>query len=97
MELSEGLHVLLQDEDSKLFNIEAQVMRVCEGGRSAYLQGRNKGGKLITILRNRRFMLVDPKHKVEVEAGPEEWAMVTRENQIAADCCFPGQAEGSPG
>ena len=91
VELSEGLHVLLQDDASKLFNIEAQVMRVCEGGRSAYLQGRNKGGKLTTFLRNRRFMLVDPKHKVEVKAVPEEWAMVTRENQIAADCCLPAK------
>ena len=64
---------------------------MCEGGRSAYLQGRNKGGKLTTFLRNRRFMLVDPKHKVEVEAVPEDWAMVTRENQIAADCCLPAK------
>ena len=36
-------------------------------------------------------MLVDPKHKVAVEAVPEEWAMVTRENQIAADCCLPAK------
>ena len=83
VDLSEGLHVLLQDDTSKLFNIEAQVMRVCEGGRSAYLQGRDKGGKLTIFLRNRRFMVLDPKHRVEDEAEPE-WAMATREGQIAA-------------
>ena len=88
VDLSEGLHVLLQDDTSKLFNIEAQVMRVCEGGRSAYLQGRDKGGKLTTFLRNRRFMVLDPKHRVEDEAEPE-WAMATREGQIAGDSCLP--------
>ena len=35
VELEEGLHILLQDNATKLFNIEAQVIRVCEGGRSA--------------------------------------------------------------
>ena len=40
---------------------------------------------MTTFLRNRRFMLVDPKHRIEVESEPEEWAMATRESQIAAD------------
>jgi hypothetical protein len=39
VELKEGLHVLLQDQKTKLFNVEAVVSRVCEGGRSAYVQG----------------------------------------------------------
>ena len=30
---------------TKLFDIEAQVIRVCEGGRSAYVQGRDKRGQ----------------------------------------------------
>ena len=38
VELEEGLHILLQDDKTKLFDIEAQVIRVCEGGRSAYIQ-----------------------------------------------------------
>ena len=87
VELSEGLRVLLQDNKSKLFNIEAQVMRVCEGGRSAYVQGKDKGGKLITYLRNRRFMVLDPKYRVEEEAVPES-SMVTREAQITGDSCL---------
>ena len=37
VELEEGLHVLLQDMTTKLFDIEAQVVRVCEGGRSAHV------------------------------------------------------------
>ena len=37
VELEEGLHILLQYNQTKLFDIEAQVIRVCEGGRSAYV------------------------------------------------------------
>ena len=68
VDLEEGLHILLQDNDTKLFNIKAQAIRVCEGGRSAYVQGKNKGGKVTTFLRNRGFMVVDPKYRVEDEA-----------------------------
>ena len=90
VELSEGLCVLLQDNKSKLFNIEAQVKRVCEGGRSAYVQGKDKGGKLITYLRNRRFMVLDPKYRVE-EEDVSESSMVTREAQISGDSCLPAK------
>ena len=59
VEMEEGLNVLLQDDKTKLFNIEAVVARVCEGGRRAYVQGKDKGGRVTTFLRNRRFMIVD--------------------------------------
>ena len=88
VDLKEGLHILLQDDASKLFNIEAQVIRVCKGGRSAYVQGKYKGGLVTTYLRNRRFMVVDPKYRVEDEAEPE-WAMTTGEVEIARDSCLP--------
>ena len=45
---------------------------------------------MTTFLRNRRFMVLDPKHRVEVEAEPE-WAMATRESQIAGDSCLPAK------
>ena len=86
VELEEGLHILLQDNATKLFNIEAQVIRVCEGGRSAYVQGKDKEGKVTTFLRNRRFMVVDPKYRVEDEADD---AMATGEGKIAGDSCLP--------
>ena len=86
VDLEEGLHILLQDNATKLFNIEAQVIRVCEGGRSAYVQGKDKGGKVTTFLRNRRFMVVDPKYRVEDEA---DYAMAAGEGKIAGDCCLP--------
>ena len=41
-------------------------------------------------MRNRSFMVVDPKYRVEVEAEPE-WAMATGEVKIAGDCCLPGK------
>ena len=66
------------------------MKRVCEGGRSAYVQGKDKGGRLITYLRNRRFMVLDPKYKVEEEAAPES-SMVIREAQITGDSCLPGK------
>ena len=65
-------------------------MRVCEGGRSAYVQGKDKGGKVVTFLRNRRFMIVDPKYRVEKEAVPES-SMVTREARIAGDSGLTAQ------
>ena len=43
---------------------------------------------MTTFLRNRRFMVLDPKHRVEDDAEPE-WSMVTREGQIAGDSCLP--------
>ena len=49
VELEEGLHVLLQDQKTKLFNVEAVVARVCEGGRSAYVQGKDRGGRVTTF------------------------------------------------
>jgi hypothetical protein len=90
VELEEGLHVLLQDNKTKLFDIEAQIKRVCEGGRSAYVQGKDRGGKMITYLRNRRFMVLDPKYRVEEEDVPES-SMVTREAEIAGDSCLPAK------
>ena len=86
VDLEEGLHILLQDNDTKLFNIKAQAIRVCEGGRSAYVQGKNKGGKVTTFLRNRGFMVVDPKYRVEDEADE---AMATGEGKIAGNSCLP--------
>ena len=73
VELEEGLHILLQDNATKLFDIEAEVVRVCEGGRSAYVQERDKGGKVTTFLINRCFMVVDPKYKLRLKlslSGP---------------------------
>ena len=88
VDLEEGLHILLQNNTTKLFDIEAMVVRVCEGGRSAYVQGKDKGGRVTTFLRNRRFMVVDPKYRVEVEAE-SDWAMATREGKKAGDSCLP--------
>ena len=86
VELEEGLHILLQDDTTKLFDIEAQVIRVGEGGRSAYVQGRYRGGRLSTFLRNRRFMIIDPKFRVDDEAKE---AMATAEVKIGSDNCLP--------
>ena len=88
VELEEGLHVLLQDQKTKLFNVEAVVSRVCEGGRSAYVQGKDRGGRVTTFLRNRRFMIRDPKYNVEMLAEPES-AMATREARLSGDSCLP--------
>ena len=71
VELEEGLHFLLQDQKTKLFNVEVVVVRVCEGGRSAYVQGKDIGGMVTTFLRNRRFIIKDPKHNIEVAAESE--------------------------
>ena len=90
VDLEEGLHILLHDNSTKLFDIEPNVVGVCKGGRSAYVQGRDKGDRVTTFLRNRRFMVVDPKYRVEVEAEPE-WAMATAEVEIAGDSCLPGK------
>ena len=88
VELKEGLHVLLQDQKTKLFNIEAVVSRVCEGGRSAYVQGKDRGGKVATFLRNRRFMIRNPRHNVEMVTEAES-AMATREARLSGDSCLP--------
>ena len=64
------------------------MVRVCEGGRSAYVQKKDRSGRVNTFLRNRRFMIVDPKYKVEVEAE-SDWAMATGEGEIAGDSCLP--------
>ena len=54
------------------------------------MQGKDKGGKLVTFLRNRRFLIVDPKYRVEKEALQES-SMVTREAQIARDSGLTAQ------
>ena len=41
------------------------MVRVCEGGRSAYVRALDKGGRTTTILRNRRFMDYDPKFQTD--------------------------------
>ena len=87
VDLEGGLHILLKDNVTKLFDIDAQVIRICEGGRSAYVQGKDKGGKVTFFLRNRRFIVVDPKYRVEVEAE-DECAMATGEVEIAGDSCL---------
>jgi hypothetical protein len=56
VELKEGLAVVVQDERSRKFDIPAVVQRVCEGGRSAYLEARDRAGRPVTMLRNRKFM-----------------------------------------
>ena len=84
VELEEGLHILLQDNATKLFNIEALGVRVCEGGRSAYIKERNKGGKVKSFLRNRRFMNYDPKFRVDSEA-----TMATGEVELGSKGCLP--------
>ena len=112
VELEEGLHVLLQDDRTKLFDIEAVVVRVCEGGRSAYVQAEDRGGRTTTFLRNRRFMIKDPAHNVEV-AAEAELAMVTkisedkgmpfkqlsgkaREALLRTKACFTGILKSTP-
>ena len=85
MELEEGLHILLQDNQTKLFEIEAQVIIVCESGSSAYVQGLDRKGRVETSLRNSRFMIVDPKFRV-----PDgEEAMATGEAGDKGDSCLP--------
>ena len=91
VELEEGLHVLLQNNKTKLFDVEAQIKRVCEGGRSAYVQGKDRGGKMITYLRNRRFMVLNPKYKLVEEEDVPESSMVTGEAEIAEDSCIPAR------
>ena len=54
------------------------------------MQGKDRGGKLVTFLRNRRFLIVDPKYRVEEEAVPES-SMVTREARITGDSGLPAQ------
>ena len=61
------MHIPLQDDKTKLFDIKAQVIRVGEGGRSAYVQAKNRGGRVETFLRNIRFMNMDPKYVVDDE------------------------------
>ena len=85
VELEEVLHVLLQDNQTKLFDNKAQVIRVCEGGRSAYVQGLNRRGRVKTYLRNRRFMIVDPKFR----APDGEESMATGEAGDKDDRCLP--------
>ena len=51
--------------DTKLFDIKGQVVRVCEGGRSAYVRALDKGGRTTTFLRNRRFMDYNPKFQTD--------------------------------
>ena len=58
VKLEEGLIILLQDNKTTMFDIKAQVIRVCEGGRSVNVQGKDRGGKVETFLRNRRFMVI---------------------------------------
>ena len=41
---------------------------------------------MTTFLRNRRFMVVDPKYRIENEADD---AMATGEGKIAGDSCLP--------
>lgn len=84
VELEEGLHVVLQDMDTKRFDIKAQVVRVCEGGRSAYVRAVDKGGRSTTFLRNRRFMDYDRDHRMDEEA-----AMAAVEGAVAGGCCLP--------
>ena len=45
---------------------------------------------MITYLRNRRFMVLDPKYRVEEEDVPES-SMVTGEAEIAEDSCLPAK------
>jgi hypothetical protein len=84
VELEEGLHVVLQGMDTKRFDIKAQVVRVCEGGRSAYVRAVDKGGRSTTFLRNRRFMDYDRQHQLEEEA-----AMAAVEGTVAGGRCLP--------
>ena len=91
VELEEGLHVLLQNNKTKIFDIEATIKRVCEGGRSAYVQAKDKGGKVTTYLRNRRFMILNPEYRTEEEESVPETSMVSEETEIASDSCMPAR------
>ena len=83
VELEEGLHMLLQDNTRKLFNIEAHLVRVCGGGRSAYVKGKNKDGRVQTFLRNRRFKNHDPRFRSDGEV-----TMATGEGEVGSDGCL---------
>ena len=76
--------MLLQDNTTKLFNIEAHLVRVCGGGRSAYVKGKNKDGRVQTFLRNRRFKNYDPRFRADGEV-----TMATGEGELGSDCCLP--------
>ena len=69
VELKDGLHVLLQSQGTKRFDKKAQVVHVCEGGRSAYVRMRDEGGKEGVFLRNRRFMDYDREMMAEEEVA----------------------------
>ena len=81
--MEEGLHVLLQDMVTKLFDIEAQVIRVCEGGRSATVCALDKGARTTTFLRNRRFMDYDPKFKED-----RDFAMAAVQGMVGGGHCL---------
>ena len=81
--MEEGLHVLLQDMVTKLFDIEAQVIRVCEGGRSANVCALDKGARTTTFLRNRRFMDYDPKFKED-----RDFAMAAVQGMVGGGHCL---------
>ena len=55
--------------DTKLFDIKGQVVRVCEGGRSAYVCALDKGRRPATFLRNRGFMDYNPEFEKDREVA----------------------------
>jgi hypothetical protein len=46
---------------------------------------------MITYLRNRRFMVLNPKYKLVEEEDVPETSMVTGEAEIAEDSCIPAR------
>ena len=84
VKLEERLRVVLQDMGTKRFNIEAQVVRVCKGGRSAYMCAVDKGGRTTTFLRNRRFNDYNRKPQLDQEA-----TMAAVEGTVPGGRCLP--------
>ena len=76
--------MLLQDNAAKLFDIEGQIVRVSEGGWSAYIKTKNKGGRIQTFLRNSRFRSYDSRFRTD-----EEVAMATSEGEVSNTGCQP--------
>ena len=54
---------------TKCFDIEAHVVWVCEGGRSAYVHSMDKGGRTTTFLCNMGFMDYDRNYQADQEAA----------------------------
>ena len=69
---------------TKRFDIETQVVRVCEGGRSTCVPAVDKGCRTTTFLRNWRFMYYNRKYQLDQYA-----AMAAVEGTVPGGRCLP--------